>query len=107
MGGLSAATKRALEAEMNLKNYRFRTPQRRQFQAKLLAEGLAAGELAGEASGLAEAVFAVLDARGFTRSGAARERIVDCHDLAMLRRWVARAAVFRAADDLFDAPPGT
>jgi hypothetical protein len=45
----------------------------------------------GKAEGKAEAVLAVLKARGVAVSEVVRNRVLDCHDLSTLDRWLARA----------------
>jgi predicted transposase/invertase (TIGR01784 family) len=66
-----------------------------------LAEGEARGEARGEAKGKANAILAVLSARSIAVSAEARARIEACKDLSTLDRWIARAAVVAAAEDIF------
>jgi predicted transposase/invertase (TIGR01784 family) len=73
------------------------------------AEGLAAGHKAGVAeghkAGVAEgkisALFMILEARGMTIHEAARERISNCHDPALLDAWIARAMGAQSVNDVF------
>ena len=58
----------------------------------------------GRAESKAEAVFAVLQARKIRISKAARERIQHCSDIAVLDRWIRRAATVEKAAELFDDP---
>jgi hypothetical protein len=54
----------------------------------------------GEARGKAEAVLAVLVARGVAVSGAERERILSCTDRKMLDRWIGRAVQAASVADV-------
>ena len=51
----------------------------------------------GKAAGKAEAVLAVLAARGIAVSAPLRERILRCAEIAMLNVWIRRAAVASTA----------
>ncbi|MFE0579308.1 hypothetical protein [Streptomyces sp. NPDC058874] len=59
------------------------------------------GRAEGEARRAAEDVLAVLGERGLQVSGAARERIVGCRDVATLGRWLRRAVTAPSADAIF------
>jgi predicted transposase/invertase (TIGR01784 family) len=59
-------------------------------------------EAKGRAEGQAEALVAVLAARGLSVSSVQREQILGTRDLAVLDRWLRRAMVVRTADELFD-----
>ncbi len=50
----------------------------------------------------AEAVAQVLAARGIPLSPELYERLLACTDLDTLRRWLARAIVVSAAEDIFN-----
>jgi hypothetical protein len=50
------------------------------------------GEAKGKAEGRAEDVLAVLAARGLSVSDEQRARILGCTDIALLSRWVVKAA---------------
>jgi Uma2 family endonuclease len=65
-------------------------------------DGLRAGRTVGEASGRVSSVLAVLEAREIKITKAARERIEGCTDLALLDRWVRRAAVVAKVAELFE-----
>jgi hypothetical protein len=58
----------------------------------------------GRADARAHAVLTVLRARGITVPDAARERILAQKDPEGLERWLERAAVVPAVDDVFDEP---
>jgi hypothetical protein len=64
-------------------------------------EGEARGEAKGKAEGKAEGVLAVLEARGLAVGEEQRARILSCSELAVLDRWLRRAATAAAADDVF------
>lgn len=68
------------------------------------AEGLAEGLAEGAARGKAQAVLAVLAARGLSVSSEARARIEACKDEATLDRWIARAATAATADEVIATP---
>jgi predicted transposase YdaD len=67
----------------------------------LRQEGRALGRSEGEATGKAEALCAVLGARGFGVSEEIRQRIVACRDPAMLDRWLVRAVTATSAEAVF------
>jgi hypothetical protein len=53
------------------------------------------------AEGRAATLLTVLDARGLPISEAQRTRILGCKDADDLERWVRKAVVASAADDIF------
>jgi hypothetical protein len=61
----------------------------------------AKGRAEGEAKGRVFALLAVLDARRLTLSHEDRVRITECADLALLDRWIARAATAATAAEMF------
>jgi hypothetical protein len=67
----------------------------------IVEEAYLEGEVAGRAVGKAEAVVAVLEARGFAVSEAVRDRLFACADLARLDTWLARAVTVERAEELF------
>jgi hypothetical protein len=60
------------------------------------------GRTEGRVTSKAAAVVAFLDARGLTLSDEQRARIASCTDVAILDRWIRRAATIATADELFD-----
>ena len=60
----------------------------------------AAAKVEGEAKGTAGAILKVLEARGIAVSPAQREEILRCSDLARLSRWVVRASLAAAAQEV-------
>ena len=64
-------------------------------------QGRTEGEAKGEAKGKSDALLAVLAARKLAISSAQRERILACHDLAELDRWIVRAAVAKKTAEIF------
>jgi len=87
--------------------------QAREYGAAQRAEGEAAGFVTGKAAGVAEgkaagvvegktaAVLAVLSARGLPVSNDTRARIEACTDVAMLDRWISRAATVSSTEAIF------
>ena len=55
----------------------------------------------GQVESKANAVIAVLEARGVPVTEPQRERIVECTDTDMLDRWIRRAATIASTDELF------
>lgn len=66
------------------------------------ARGEARGEVRGAVRGAAEALLALLDARGLPCPEDLRARILACRDLPTLTRWVARAVTATRAVDVVD-----
>jgi hypothetical protein len=64
--------------------------------------GVAEGHKAGVAEGKSEAILAFLGARGVVVSDAARRRIVECKDVAVLERWITLAVTVVSADELVE-----
>jgi hypothetical protein len=63
-------------------------------------KGRAEGEAQGEARGRAKDVLTVLSVRKIEISDDARQRILECTDLATLDRWIERAAVAVSAAEV-------
>jgi len=59
---------------------------------------------AQQAKGKAEAIVALLTARGLAPDEALRGRILGCADVAALERWLLRAVTARSADEVVEAP---
>jgi sugar diacid utilization regulator len=72
----------------------------------LLEAARAQDRVEGKREGLAEALIAMLDARGVAMDSADRERILNEHDLATLTRWIARAVTCADIAALFEEPAG-
>jgi hypothetical protein len=62
-----------------------------------LAEGMAANAVAG-------AILNVLDARGVHASEEIRAQVLACADMAVLTRWLARAATVSSAAEVIAIP---
>lgn len=73
-------------------------PVHTEFAKEHFAKGLAEGEAKGEA----RSVLVALEARGVQVTAEARQRIMDCTDLAQLEVWLRRALKIRKIDKLFD-----
>ncbi len=74
--------------------------QAREWGAAREAVGEARGVAMGAARGKAEAVLAFLAARGLAVDEAIRAQIQACTDVALLDRWIARAAVSASAAEV-------
>jgi len=61
-------------------------------------EGKAEGIVEGEAKGKAEAILAILAARGIAVDSGMRDRILTCRDRATLELWIARATTAPSAE---------
>jgi hypothetical protein len=57
-----------------------------------------------DAKSKAEAILSVLEARGLAMSAAQRQEILRCADLARLDRWLRRAALAAATEDVIASP---
>jgi Uma2 family endonuclease len=64
------------------------------------AEGEIEGEARGEARGLGEGILTVLAARGLAADEATVTTIRAMQDVALLRRWLSRAAVVQSSAEL-------
>ena len=71
---------------------------------KLEAVAKAEGRAEGEAKGMAGAILALLEARGVAVSPVQGEEILRCSDLARLSRWVVRASLATAAEEVTAEP---
>ncbi|MBL8684382.1 MAG: hypothetical protein JNK05_34725 [Myxococcales bacterium] len=106
---LDSAAKSALEKAMSVidpaEETEFERWRREIWEAKwrraLEAEGRSEAEAKGRVEGEADALRTVLAARGFTIDSATESRIASCHDLATLRRWIAKAATATVIDTVF------
>ncbi|MCB9508394.1 MAG: hypothetical protein H6697_12115 [Myxococcales bacterium] len=116
------AVRRALEAEMELRNYEYKSDFAKKYvaigraegeargeargraegEARGEARGRAEGEARGEARGRAEALLAVAASRGLKLSAGERALVSECRDLATLDRWVVRAATVGRASEIFE-----
>jgi len=84
---LPEAARRALEEFMS-QGYEYQS----EFFRRLVAEG--------KAEGKAEAILAVLAARGVSVPDHVVARLHSCHDLGVLERWLRRAVLVSSAEDL-------
>ena len=87
---LSEANRTAMEALMAAGKYEYQSDFAKTHQAL------------GRAAGRAEAVLAVLDARGFVVSETDKARVLACTDAAILDRWIRNAATISSVEALFD-----
>ncbi|KYG03116.1 hypothetical protein BE21_53390 [Sorangium cellulosum] len=90
LSSLNEAARRTLEAMMKA-GYEFQSEFARSYVAK------------GEIKAKAQAVIAVLEARGLEVPADVRERVLASTDLAELDRWIRRAAVVTNARELLGA----
>jgi flagellar biosynthesis/type III secretory pathway protein FliH len=112
-GSLNEATARALEELMAAGNYEYQSEFARRHRAEGRSEGIEAGLTkgreegieagieAGLAKGRAEALLETLAARGLSVSEAERAQIVDCTDVATLKRWQLKALTADAIEAIF------
>ena len=54
-------------------------------------------------AGVAQSVVTLLESRGLEPDETAREKILGCKDIELLRRWLVRAATVTRIEDLFAA----
>lgn len=113
MARLSEGLRTAVEARMQQAGQRYQSEFVRRLaaeveakvkpevEARVKAEVEASVKAEGRAEGEAEAIVAVLEARGLAISAEQRERIRQCGDLGMLGRWIRRAATVSSADEVF------
>ncbi|CCK59084.1 Conserved protein of unknown function [Mycobacterium canettii CIPT 140070017] len=73
-----------------------------EWQSEFYRKRATLGRAEGRAEGEANAVLAVLDARGIEISEPVRARVTGCTDLDQLDTWIRRAATATTVDDLFD-----
>ncbi len=72
-----------------------------EFARKYVAQGREEGHLEGER----RALLTVLEARGLTLEGAARQRVLACTDLSQLERWLSQAVTVQSVQELFKPKP--
>lgn len=83
----------ALEKLMNIENYQYKSAFARKYYSQ--------GKAEGKAEGLAEALVSLLTLKGLVVDEATRERIIGCHDVGQLERWLARVLSATSLDDVF------
>lgn len=98
LAALPEAARRYLEALMTSGTYEYQSD----FARRYFFQGKEEGKEEGKAAGEAQAVLAVLDARGIAVDDASRARISGCADLEQLDLWVRRAVTAGSARELFD-----
>jgi hypothetical protein len=90
LAALPAAARAAMEALMAKGTYEYQSDFARRYVAE------------GEAKGKAEAVLAVLAARGLAIPDAVRARVMACADDGVLDAWIRRAVVVASSDAIFE-----
>ncbi|WP_437991362.1 hypothetical protein [Sorangium sp. So ce145] len=95
LSSLNAAARRKLEAMMK-SGYQFQSEFARSYVAKGREEGIREGTLKTKA----QAVLAILEARGIEVPAEVRERVLASTDIDELDRWIRRAAVISDAREL-------
>jgi hypothetical protein len=91
-----------LEALMATGNWEYQSDFARRYVAQGRAEGRVEGRAEGRVEGRAGAVLAVLAARHIHVPDDMRTRIAGCADLAILDRWLSRAANASSLADVMD-----
>lgn len=97
VAALSDAAREAMK--MFPKNYEYQNEGLR----KAKAEGRAEGKVEGKIEGRADALLAVLEARGFTVDAEARRRIFSCSNPEVLARWLRAAVSADSVETALDA----
>ena len=108
---LSGAVRQALEKLMEKGKYEYQSDFARKYFAQGREEGreegheegLQEGQVRGRQEGEAEALLEVLDARGLDVDAQARQRILSCPDLAVLKSWLRKAVGVQTVEELFGA----
>ena len=105
LGAVGAAAKVALEEQMDIRKYEFKSDFAKKHQAKGREEGreegLAEGLAEGARSARVAALLAILDARGLAVSAAEEATIRACTDDAALTRWIRKAATAATVAEVF------
>ena len=105
---LSAVTepaRGALEELMKSNHYEYQSEFARRYVAQGLKQGREEGREEGHMEGERQALLRVLEARGLTVEGAARERVLACTDLAQIERWLSQAVKVQSVQELFKPRP--
>ncbi len=97
LGAVGAAAKVALEEQMDIRKYEFKSDFAKKHQAKGREEGLAEGARSARVA----ALLAILDARGLAVSAAEEDTIRACTDDAALTRWIRKAATAATVTEVF------
>ena len=98
LGAVGAAAKVALEEQMDIRKYEFKSDFAKKHQAKGREEGLAEGARAARVA----ALLAILDARGLAVSAAEEATIRACTDDAALTSWIRRAVTAATVAETFE-----
>jgi len=93
---LPAAARDCLEEFMTTTSHRYQSD----FARRYFSEGEAQGKAQGKAQGEADAVLAILDARGIDVPDDIRAEIARCTDLDRLGGWIRQAATAHRIEDL-------
>jgi len=96
---LGAAARKAFA--MLPETYQFTGPSYLRGKAEGEACGDVRGEARGKAEGEANAVLAVLEARGLVPTDQQRQRVLACADLEQLNTWVRKAVTLVDVEELF------
>jgi hypothetical protein len=76
-------------------------PQAQRFMSESQRRSFAEGEAKGMAEGMAKAVLRILARRAISVPDPERQRILECGELETLGRWLDRALIVAAIDELF------
>ena len=81
---------------MDLKEYEFTS----EFVKKNIAVGRQEGLTEGRVLGRVETLLTLLKTRGLVVSDTVNQRLLSCHDLETLDRWIARALTAASAEEV-------
>lgn len=100
LAALPAPARVRWEEFMNITAEQYHSELFREMAAQHEELGEIRGVARGEARGKAQAVLAILEARGVKVPVAVREQILGCSDLAALDTWLRRAVTVTTADEV-------
>ncbi len=99
-GELRAVLPQALVARIDWSTFQAAGPQHEEAVMTTMWDRLQEeGEIKGLAKGKAEAVLAVLAARGIAVSDDTRKQVLACRDMTQLDRWLSRSVTATSAPE--------
>ena len=97
MSTLGAIARAALEADMTVGEYEYKSD----FALEFIAKGREEGREAGRVEEAQRLLLAILAERGLGPSDAMKARVAGCGDAALLERWVVKASTAQTEDAVF------